>query len=119
MYNKVVWLFLAMLEARMKNRAFRTITSVNSVVQAIYCLASPMALGALIAWFLTKHGLVGRWIYAVMITAGALVGLMSMIGFLLKYAATENAIKEAEEKESYNLEDSPLAHEAGKGDDCR
>ncbi len=83
----------------MKKRLFNTILSVNSVFQAISCLISPAAFGALIAWLLTSNGLTRPWIYAVLITLGVLVGFISMIGFLVKTANYEKAMREAQSEE--------------------
>ncbi|MBQ7445137.1 MAG: hypothetical protein IJS71_04260 [Clostridia bacterium] len=104
----------------MKNRVFNTILSVNSVFQAISCLAAPIALGALISWALTSNNITGPWIYAVLITVGALVGLISMVGFLLKVAETEKAMKKAaEEAERAEEEAGNEAAEEEKKKDVR
>ncbi len=81
----------------MKNKVFNTILGVNSVFQAISCLITPIAIGGVVAWLLTANNVVGPWIYVVLITAGVLVGLVSMITFLWRYAETAKAMREAEE----------------------
>ena len=84
----------------MKSRMFSTILNVNSVFQALSCLISPIAIGALVSWLLTRNNVVGPWIYAVLIPVGAVIGLISMIGYLLKVAETEKAMRMSENKDT-------------------
>ena len=84
----------------MRNRAFSTIMSVNTVFQAVACLLSPMAAAAFVSWLLTKNGIVGPWIYAVLVPLGALIGLVAMIGYVVKAAEAEKAMKNAEKEET-------------------
>lgn len=87
----------------MKNKVFNTILGVNSVFQAISCLVTPIIIGGVVAWLLTANNVVGAWIYVVLITGGVLVGLVSMITFLWRYAETAKAIREAEEQQAEGM----------------
>jgi len=55
----------------------------NIVFQAIFTLLMPIGLGLLGSWLLTRYAGVGGWIYAVLVVIGAIMGLISMIRFVL------------------------------------
>ena len=59
----------------------------NIVFQAIFTLLMPIGLGLLCAWLLAEHAGVGGWIWAVLVTIGAILGLISMIRFVLVASA--------------------------------
>ena len=75
----------------------------NLVLQSIFSLLTPIGVSTLIAYLLVGRG-VGSWIYAVLILFGVLVGLSSMIRFLLGATAqierleNEHAQKEKEKR---------------------
>ena len=72
---------------------------INIMSQAIFDLATPIGLGFLFSWLLTTYLSVGGWIYAVLISIGALVGLYSMIKFVLSaMAALERLEREQNQK---------------------
>lgn len=54
----------------------------NIVFSAIFTLATPIGLCLLASWLLVEYASVGKWIYALLITVGALVGLVSMVRFV-------------------------------------
>ena len=60
---------------------------VNIVSQAIITLLIPIGFGALVSYLLTKFTSVGPWIWAVLITLGAISGSISMIKFVLSAMA--------------------------------
>ena len=76
----------------------------NIVSQAIFTLATPIALGALASYLLVKYASVPSWIWAVLVTLGALTGLYSMIKFILSAMAgldrleSEHNTKDNQEK---------------------
>lgn len=71
---------------------------INIVSQAIFTLAIPIALGFGISWLLVNYLNLGTWIYAVLITLGAISGFISMIKFVLSAMnALEHLEKEREE----------------------
>ena len=55
----------------------------NIISQAIFTLAIPIALGFGISWLFVSYLSAPGWIYAVLITLGALSGFYSMIKFVL------------------------------------
>ena len=72
----------------------------NIVFQSFISLASPIAVGLLIAWLLNTKLAVGGWIYAILVLLGALSGFYSMIVFILKACRSLEAIdKQNREKE--------------------
>ena len=83
----------------MNDRGTETIFGVNTVIQSIFNLLTPPAAGALISWFLCSRFSVGGWIYAVLIPAGVIVGLISAISYILTAAETRKAVAEARKKD--------------------
>ncbi len=72
---------------------------INVVVQSFFSLACPMGLGFLGAWLLVGKAGAPPFLYAVFITLGALIGLYSMVKFILDtMAAVERLEKQHEEK---------------------
>ena len=67
----------------------------NIISQAIITLAIPIALGFGLSWLLVTYLSTPAWIYAVLITLGALSGFYSMVKFVLSaMAAFERLEKE-------------------------
>ena len=95
----------------MKKIIVSTVFGINSVIQAIFSLLTPVAVAVLVSMLLTKKFGVGTWIYAVLIVLGVFVGLVSMVKYLLAMAEAEKARqKELEE----GLENGPgEEHEEG------
>ncbi len=60
-------------------------------MQAIYCLLTPVVLGVLVSWLLTKKTNVGNWIYAALVFLGVAIGLVSMIRYLIRMSEFEKA----------------------------
>ena len=89
----------------MKNRGAETIFGVNTVIQAIFSLLTPPAVGALISWLLCAKFSVGAWIYALLISVGVIIGLISMIKFILAAADTQKALREAQREAEARRED--------------
>ena len=56
---------------------------INIVSQAIFTLATPIALGVGISWLLVTYVSAPLFVYAILITLGALSGFYSMIKFIL------------------------------------
>ncbi len=80
--------------------------SLNIVFQAFYSLAMPIGVGALSSYLLTKYASAPKWIWAVLLTLGTLLGLYSMVKYILTAMKNlellekhrEKAKAEAEEK---------------------
>ena len=56
---------------------------INIMTQAIFDLASPIGLGVLASWLLVRYADAPRYIYAILLPVGAILGLYNMIRFLL------------------------------------
>lgn len=55
----------------------------NIIAQSIFTLLTPVLLMLLLSWLLCEKCGVGGWIYALLVTVGALAGLISMIKFAI------------------------------------
>ena len=72
----------------------------NILSQAIITLLIPIGFGALLSFLLTKYTGIGPWIWAVLITLGAISGSVSMIKFILSaMSGLERLEKEHNTKE--------------------
>ena len=77
----------------------------NILLQGIYTLALPIGLGALVSYLLTRFLNAPRWIWAIFLTAGALMGLYSMVKYiLLATAALDRLEKERKERDEVERE---------------
>ena len=71
----------------------------NIISQAVITLVIPIALGFGLSWLLVSYASAPGWIYAVLITLGALSGFYSMIKFVLSAMAAYERL-EREQKNS-------------------
>ena len=55
----------------------------NILFQSLYCLALPMAIGAVISFLITRFLGAPKWVWAIFLTFGAISGLYSMIKYAL------------------------------------
>ncbi len=67
--------------------------ALNVLVSAIFTLLTPVGILFAVAWLLNTKAGVGSYIYAVLLTIGVLVGLFSMIRFLIKASETLERIE--------------------------
>lgn len=72
--------------------------AVNIVAQSIFSLVTPAALTFAVAWLLVKKVGAPEWIYAVFITFGVIVGLVSMVRFAI--TASENLERLEKQREN-------------------
>ena len=72
----------------------------NILMQAIFSLLFPVALGLGGAYLLVKYASVGSWIYAVLILLGVFSGLVSMVRFILIASRSVVALEEAEKQKN-------------------
>lgn len=75
---------------------------VNILMQAIFSLLFPVALGLGGSYLLVKYANVGTWIYAVLILLGVFSGLVSMVRFILIASRSVVALEEAEMQKQKN-----------------
>ena len=67
----------------MHKKFFNALYVLNIVAQAFFDLVFPVALMWLISYLLTSYAEVESWIFAPMLIVGVLVGLISMVKFIL------------------------------------
>lgn len=86
----------------MYKKIFNAFHVLNILFQALYTLALPIGIGALISFLLTKYAGAPGWVWAVLLVLGVFVGFYSMIRFILTAAKNLEKIEEgqkAREKE--------------------
>lgn len=80
----------------------------NLLFQAIYTLALPIGIGALAAFLLTEYASAPSWIWAILLTLGTLMGLYSMVKYILTATAGMDRLEsqqKADEKEKREKEE--------------
>ena len=74
----------------------------NIILQAFWSLLFPIGAGLLFGWLLTEKCGMGNFIFVILILLGVLVGIVSMIRFLLSaLAGLERLEKEQEDKNKF------------------
>ena len=68
---------------------------INIVFQAIFTLLTPIALVFGISWLLVSYASAPTWIYAALVTLGALCGFYSMIKFVLSAMAALDRLEKS------------------------
>lgn len=72
---------------------------VNVIFQSFFSLVCPMALGALFAWLFVERAGGPAFLYPILIVLGTVIGLFSMVRFILTtMQAVERLEREAEER---------------------
>lgn len=74
----------------------------NMVIQSLFSLVVPIALMLGLSYLLERFASVGGWIYAVLIPIGAIVGIYSMISFII---STSRAIEAIEAQNAKKLKE--------------
>ena len=72
----------------MHKRFFGFMYGLNIISQAVFSLLTPAALLFAICWLLVSKCGAPEWLYAIFITVGVLIGLISMVRFAI--TASEN-----------------------------
>ena len=76
-----------------------TMYALNIVWQSFWNLLFPVGLGVLIGWLLTEKCGMGDYVFVILILLGVLVGIVSMVRFLLSaLAGLERLEKEQRNK---------------------
>lgn len=83
------------MEIKMYKKFISALYVINIVSQAIFTLLTPIALGIGLSWLLVRYASVPSWIYAVLITLGALIGFYSMIKFVLSAMASLDRLEKS------------------------
>ena len=79
-----------------------TMYALNIVWQSFWNLLFPVGLGVLIGWLLTEKFGMGDYVFVILILLGVLVGIVSMIRFLLSaLAGLERLEKEQQNNNNF------------------
>ena len=106
----------------MYKKFINALSMLNLLGQAIYSLALPIALGALAAFLLTEYASAPSWIWAILMTLGALMGLYSMVKYILTAPAgldrmKKQQIADEEQKRDKEERQARLRDAAKKSED--
>lgn len=82
----------------MHKKFFGFMYGLNIISQAIFSLLTPAALLFAICWLLVSKSGAPEWLYAIFITVGVLIGLISMVRFAI--SASENLQRLEKQKEN-------------------
>ena len=67
----------------MYKKFVNTVKLLNLIFQSLYTLALPIGCGALISHLTTKHLSWPDWVWALFLTLGVIIGLVSMVKYIL------------------------------------
>ena len=103
----------------MHKKIFDALSLLNLIGQALYTLALPIALGAVISYLLCRFASAPGWIWAILLTLGTLMGLYSMVKFIIVYAGgmdrlNKQRAEDAAEKEEKERRQAALRDAARK-----
>ncbi len=104
------------MEAAVYKKFVSVMYVLNIVFQAIFTLATPIALGILASWLLTEYAGTPPWIYAPLVILGVLSGFYSMVKFVLSAGRALERL-EAEQNENDKNKDSGNNNEEKKPSD--
>ena len=82
----------------MHKKIFNSVQLLNMLFQALYTLVLPVAIGAALSFVLTKYASAPSFVWALLLTAGVLVGLYSMIKYILFAISAQKRLDEENEK---------------------
>ncbi len=83
----------------MNKKFFNALTLFNLLGQAIYTLALPIGLGVLASYLLTEYASAPRWIWAILLTLGSLIGLYSMVKYILTATAGMDRLEKQQRRD--------------------
>ena len=90
---------------KMYTRLTNALHLLNILFQSLYSLAMPIGIGALASYLLTKHTSVGGWIWAVLLTGGVLMGLISMVKFVITSTSNLERLEKQREENRATIEE--------------
>lgn len=79
----------------------------NIIFQAFFTLLTPVGLGVLVSWLLTKYAGLGQWIYAPIIIFGVFAGLISMIKFTISASEGLERLEKEQRKKYKDTKKTP------------
>ena len=84
----------------MYKRVVNTVRILNLLFQSIYSLVFPIGVGALIAYLTTSYLSWPRVMWALFLTVGTMIGLYSMVKFILIATRQMENLRKAQEAEA-------------------
>ena len=83
----------------MHNKLFSFLYAINIVSQAIFSLLVPVGLMILAAWLMVDRVGAPKFVYAIAIALGFLIGLYSMVRFVMTATANLERLENQEKKD--------------------
>ena len=83
----------------MHNKLFSFLYAINIVSQAIFSLLVPVGLMILAAWLMVDRVGAPKFVYAIAIALGFLIGLYSMVRFVITATANLERLENQEKKD--------------------
>ena len=83
----------------MRSRLFGVLYAMNIIMQSLFDLAAPAALLFFIAWLLVRNVGAPEWIYAIAIPVGVIIGLYSMVRFILSATSALTRLEEQNKRD--------------------
>lgn len=99
----------------MYKKAFSAMQLVNIVIQGFISLLFPIGLGILFSWLSVEKWGAPSWLWVVLTVSGALIGIVSMIRFILSACHAYERLEEerrkkaAEEGDGQNSKDASVS----------
>ena len=87
-------------EVKMKNEFTEGVKVLNIVIQSFLSLILDIFVAVGLGWLLVEKLGAPDWTYAVVITLGVLIGLLSMLKFILAASANMEKIEQDKKKDS-------------------
>ena len=84
----------------MKTEIYNAAYLINVIFQAFFNLMFPMAIMFFIGWLAVSRLSIGQWVYAVLLIFGLIIGLISMIKFLIYALDAFEKIEKAQKAKS-------------------
>ena len=88
----------------MHNKLFSFLYAINIVSQAIFSLLVPVGLMILAAWLMVDRVGAPKFVYAIAIVLGFLIGLYSMVRFVMTATANLERQENQDNKDNNNDE---------------
>jgi hypothetical protein len=88
----------------MHNKLFSFLYAINIVSQAIFSLLVPVGLMILAAWLMVDRVGAPKFVYAIAIVLGFLIGLYSMVRFVMTATANLERLENQDNKDNNNDE---------------
>ena len=102
----------------MYKKAFSAIQLLNIVIQGFFSLLFPIGLGILFSWLGVEKWGAPSWLWVVLTVSGALIGIVSMIRFILSACrAYERLEEQRRKKEAESKPENEARGDSDNGED--